>query len=148
MATPVLRAIEWDGTSWDDPSDEQLHDLLADMSLTWRFVVVQRLDLEPVGQHYMQVFLNDDLSYRVEYREGGPDRHFQARVPREHEVFAVEPVAEVLQDWARGGRAGVKLFPGPRGHRWKQRDEPRAARCAPFGPHSHSLIAAMTTVAS
>lgn len=69
MATPVLRAIEWDGTSWDDPSDEQLHDLLADMSLTWRFVVVQRLDLEPVGQHYMQVYLNDDLSYRVEYRE-------------------------------------------------------------------------------
>ncbi|MER5804919.1 hypothetical protein [Streptomyces mirabilis] len=78
MATPVLRAIEWDGTSWDDPSDEQLHDLLADMSLTWRFVVVQRLDLEPVGQHYMQVYLNDDLSYRVEYREGGPDRHFHA----------------------------------------------------------------------
>ncbi len=68
-----MRAIEWDGTSWDDPSDEHLHDLLADMSLTWRFVVVQRLDLEPVGQHYMQVYLNDDLSYRVEYREGGPD---------------------------------------------------------------------------
>lgn len=111
MAAPVLRAIEWDGTSWDDPSDEQLHDLLADMSLTWRFVVVQRLDLEPVGQHYMQVYLNDDLSYRVEYREGGPDRHFHARVPREHEVFAVEPVAEVLQDWARGRPGWRKALP-------------------------------------
>ncbi|WP_406841479.1 hypothetical protein ACICHK_41365 (plasmid) [Streptomyces sp. AHU1] len=40
MATPVLRAIEWDETPWDDPSDNQLHDLLADMSLTWRFAVL------------------------------------------------------------------------------------------------------------
>ncbi|MEU6669087.1 hypothetical protein [Streptomyces sp. NPDC046727] len=102
MSTPVLRAIEADGTSWDDPSEERLHDLLADMSLSWRFVVVRRLDLEPADQHYMQVFLNDDLSYQVEYREGGPDRHFQAWVPREHGAFAVEPVAEVLNAWAFG----------------------------------------------
>ncbi|MFD4612246.1 hypothetical protein ACFWOT_30080 [Streptomyces sp. NPDC058440] len=102
MAAPVLQAIEADGTTWDDPSEEQLHDLLADMSLRWRFVIVSRLDLEPVDQHYMQVYLNDDLSYQVEYRDGGPDRHFQAWVPREHEVFAVERVAEVLQGWAYG----------------------------------------------
>jgi hypothetical protein len=105
MATPVLRVTEADGTPWDDPSEEQLHDLLADMSLTWRFVIARRLDLEPADQHYMQVYLNDDLSYQVEYREGGPDKHFQAWVPRVHEVFAVEPVAKVLQDWAFG-RAG------------------------------------------
>ncbi|MFJ7496965.1 hypothetical protein ACIQZB_38675 [Streptomyces sp. NPDC097727] len=116
MTTPALRAIEWDGTAWDDPSEEKLHDLLADMSLTWRFVVVQRLDTEPVGQHYMQVYLNDDLSYQVEYREGGPDRHFQAHVPREHEVFAVEPVAEVLQGWAfarPGWREALSWAPWP-----------------------------------
>ncbi|GGS98039.1 MULTISPECIES: hypothetical protein [Streptomyces] len=102
MTAPVIRAIEWDGTAWDDPSAEQIHDLLADMSLTWRFVIVERLDREPVDQHYIQVYLNDDLSYRVEYREGGPDRHFQAHVPRENEAFAVEPVAEVVQAWAFG----------------------------------------------
>ncbi|AXG79733.1 hypothetical protein [Streptomyces paludis] len=102
MSVPMLRAIEWDGTSWDDPSEDKLHDLLADMSLTWRFVIVERHDLEPAGQHYMQVRLNDDLSYRVEYREGGPDRHFQAHVPCDHGAFAVEPVAVVLQDWAFG----------------------------------------------
>ncbi len=102
MATPVLQAVEADGTTWDHPSEEQLHDLLADMSLGSRFVVVQRLDLKPVDQHYMQVYLNDDLSYQVEYREGGPDKHFQTWVPRTHEVFAVEPVAEVLQAWAFG----------------------------------------------
>ncbi|MFF3782991.1 hypothetical protein [Streptomyces sp. NPDC001933] len=102
MATPVLQAVEADGTTWDDPSEEQLHDLLADMSLGCRFVIVRRLDLEPADQHYMQVYLNDDLSYQVEYREGGPDRHFQAWVPRGHELFAVKPVAEVLQGWACG----------------------------------------------
>lgn len=56
MAASVLRAIEWAGTSWDDLPDDQLHDLLADMSLTWRFVVVQWLDLEPAGQHYMPIY--------------------------------------------------------------------------------------------
>ncbi|MET7365900.1 hypothetical protein ABZS61_08715 [Streptomyces sp. NPDC005566] len=100
METRVLRAVEADGTAWDDPSEDQLHDLLADLSLAGRFVVVWRLDLESADQHYMQVFLNDDLSYQVEYREGGPDRHFQTWVPRGRGVFAVEPVAEVLQGWA------------------------------------------------
>lgn len=102
MRSPVLRATEADGTTWNDPSEEQLHDLLADMSLTWRYVVVVRLDLEPADQHYMQVHLNDDLSYQLEYREGGPERHFQAWAPRGHELFGVEPVARVLQDWACG----------------------------------------------
>ncbi|MFJ5829461.1 hypothetical protein [Streptomyces sp. NPDC093089] len=101
-ATPILQAVEADGATWDDPSEDQLHDLLADMSLSSRFVVVRRLDSEPVDQHYMQVFLNDDLSYQVEYREGGPDKHFQTWVPRGHGVFTVEPVAEVLQGWACG----------------------------------------------
>lgn len=102
MAVPVLQAIEADGTTWDDPSEDKLHDLLADMNLTWRFVVVARRDRKPADQHYMQVFLNDDLSYQVEYREGGPDRHLQAWMPRGHEVFGPEPVARVVQDWAFG----------------------------------------------
>ncbi|MEU3862517.1 hypothetical protein AB0F03_35175 [Streptomyces sp. NPDC028722] len=111
MAAPVLQAVEADGTTWDNPSEGQLYDLLADMSLSWRFVIVRRLDLEPADQHYMQVYLNDDLSYQVEYREGGADKHFQTWVPREHEVFAVEPVAEVLQNWAFGRVGWREAFP-------------------------------------
>ncbi|WP_189814935.1 hypothetical protein [Streptomyces olivaceoviridis] len=121
MTAPVIRAIEWDGTAWDDPSEDQVHDLLADMSLTWRFVIVERLGREPAGHHYMQVYLNDDLSYQVEYREGGPERHFQARVAREHEVFAVEPVAEVVQAWAferPGWREALPWVP------WRPSGEP------------------------
>ncbi|GAA4585958.1 hypothetical protein GCM10023194_30390 [Planotetraspora phitsanulokensis] len=124
----MVQAIEADGACWDDPSEEQLHDLLADMSLTWRFVIVRRLDLEPADQHYMQVYLNDDLSYQVEYREGGPDTHFQAWVPREHELFAVEPVAKVLQAWAYrrpGWREALAWVP------WSP-EEP----CARHHPHT------------
>jgi hypothetical protein len=100
MSHPVVRAIEWDGTTWEDPSEEVLGDLLADMNLSWRFVIVERLDREPEGQHYMQVYLNDDFSYQVEYREGGPDRHFQAHVPPQPGIIGCNPVARVLRAWA------------------------------------------------
>lgn len=70
MLKPLLRAVDAGGRTVDDPSEEALHDLLAEMSLSCRFVILHRLDLEPVDQHYLQVYLNDDLSYRVEYREG------------------------------------------------------------------------------
>ncbi|MCQ4208767.1 hypothetical protein [Streptomyces longispororuber] len=116
MTDPILRATEWNGTAWDDPSDEQVHDLLADMNLTHRHVVVARLDREPVDQHYIQVALNDDLSYQVEYRDGGPDRHFQAHVPCDGSPFAVEPVADVVAAWARdrpGWRDALPWRPWP-----------------------------------
>ncbi|MEW2511834.1 hypothetical protein [Streptomyces sp. NPDC046870] len=78
-AAPVIRAIEWDGTARDDPSEDQLHDPLADLIPTWRFVIVERLDREPAGHHCAQVCLHDGLSHQVEYRESGPDRHVPAR---------------------------------------------------------------------
>ncbi|WP_435123757.1 hypothetical protein [Micromonospora tulbaghiae] len=102
MAGPVVRASEAGGQVWDDPSETTLHDALADMNLSNPFVIVERLDLEPAGQHYMQVHLNDDLSYQVEYRDGGEDRHFQAHVPAQPEMIGVEPVAKILAAWASG----------------------------------------------
>jgi hypothetical protein len=102
MAVPVLRMTAASGRSLDDPTAEALHDFLANMNLRWPFVIVDRLDREPAGQHYMQVYLNDDLTYQVEYREGGEDQHFQAHIPRQHEIIGCEPVARILQDWAFG----------------------------------------------
>lgn len=102
MTAPELQAVDADGTTWDDPSEQQLHQLLAGLSLACRFVVLRRLDSEPADQYYMQVYLNDDLSYDVEYREGGSDRHFQAWVPHDGEALSVDTVAEVLQAWAFG----------------------------------------------
>lgn len=100
VTTPVVRVIEWSGKSWDGPSETALHDLLADLDLTHRHLVVERLDLEPAGQHFMRVHLNDDLSHHVEYRDG--ERRFQAQVPRQPDVIGVGPVAAVLADWAFG----------------------------------------------
>jgi hypothetical protein len=102
---PRIRAREWDGTTWDDPSAERLYDLIADMSLTFRFLVVERLDSPDSAQHYIQVHLNDDLSHTVEYREGGPDSHYTAHVPRRPEPWGVEPLVEVVVSWASGDGA-------------------------------------------
>lgn len=111
MAKPKLRAIEWDGKSWDDPSQTKLHDLLADLNMKFRFVIVERLSVKPLGQHYMQVYLNDDHSYQIEYREGGPERHFQAQIDPQPELAGVEPVARILQDWASGGNTWRTALP-------------------------------------
>ena len=120
MAKPKLRAIEWDGKTWDDPSATTLHDLLADMNLRFRFVIVERLSVKPLGQHYMQVYLNDDFSYQIEFREGGPDRHFQAQIDAQPEVVGVEPVARILQDWAVSGATWRTALPW---RPWRQNED-------------------------
>ena len=110
MTGPLLRAREWCGRTWDDPSEETLHALLADLNLTHRFVVVERLGRRPRGHHSMRVHLNDDLSYRVEYREGGADRHFWAHVPRPPEMLA-PPARRRDPGGLGGGAAGVARGP-------------------------------------
>ncbi|KAL2864331.1 uncharacterized protein BJX67DRAFT_383805 [Aspergillus lucknowensis] len=95
----------------DNPSPEQLHDLLADMNLTDNFVVVE--DTNSNGNYFIQVALDADPpygGYTVEYRDGGPDAHFQATVLRESDWGSVfdpgfERVVSVVCDWAAGGRS-------------------------------------------
>ncbi|NUT47239.1 MAG: hypothetical protein HOV94_07990 [Saccharothrix sp.] len=98
MTKPVVRVTEWSGESWNDPTEHALHDLLADLDLTNRHLVVERLDPGSSDPHSMRVRLNDDLSHEVEYR--GPEGRFQAQVPRQPDVIGVGPVAAVLADWA------------------------------------------------
>jgi hypothetical protein len=106
-----LRAITADGRELDNPSAVDLHDLLAEMNFRHAFLIVERPDLLPSGQHYMQVHMDRDIDpdkgrgYFVEYRDGGPDRHFRA-VARDDAPWdmvyspAFERVVKVLQDWA------------------------------------------------
>jgi hypothetical protein len=107
---PPLRAIAADGPVLDNPSAVNLHDLLAAMNFRYPFVIVERPDLLPSGQHYMQVHMDLDIDpekgrgYFVEYRDGSPDRHFRAVVrddsPWGSHSPAFERVVKVLQDWA------------------------------------------------
>jgi len=96
---PTFRAIDAGGRRVDDPSAEQIHDLLADLSLNVPFLILERLDREPIDQHYMQTHLCDDLSYQVEFRDGSEDRHFQAYVPRQPDLVGVQPVADLFSAW-------------------------------------------------
>ncbi|MFD5320669.1 hypothetical protein [Streptomyces sp. NPDC127098] len=98
--TRPIRARESDGTTWEAPTDEQLHDLIADLNLRHRFLIVERLASPDPQQHYIQVYLEDDLSHTVEHREGGPHAHYTARIPRDPTPWATEPVARVIASWA------------------------------------------------
>jgi hypothetical protein len=110
----------------DDPSEEQLHDLLADMNLSCNFVILERLGSSPVADYddFIQVMLNADPnygSYLVEYREGGPAAHFQTTVLRDSDWDSVldygfEEVVRVVCDWAAGNQAWRSALP------WKPLD--------------------------
>jgi len=104
MVYPRVRATEAGGRIVDDPSEEAIHDLLADLNLRHRFVIVERCDLEPVGQHYIQAYLNDDGSFQVEYREGSADQHYEAYFPPQPEIIGPGHLAKTMSDWAQGRR--------------------------------------------
>lgn len=108
MLLPRLRVTEANGDSWDDPSDEQLAALVGELTVEHRFLVVERHDRPGLWQHFFQAYLNDDLTYRVEHREGGPEAHFEARAPE------AKVVAEILVAWAAdedGWREAVSWQP-------------------------------------
>ncbi|MGP3927459.1 hypothetical protein [Streptomyces sp. 8N616] len=114
MTKPRLRAREWSGAVWDDPSEVQLHDLLADMNLLHRFVIVERLDVPDPSQHYMQVYLNDDKTSVIEYREGSADLHYRAVVSEPFAMGGCDIAASVLQGWAferEGWRGALAWVP-------------------------------------
>ncbi|WP_163506861.1 hypothetical protein [Fodinicola acaciae] len=76
MTEPALRASTSSGKTWDDPSEELILQLLDDMdSGEEYFVIIDRL---ATPQTYVQVGFAPTGEYQVEYRDGGPDRHFQA----------------------------------------------------------------------
>jgi hypothetical protein len=107
----VLRVITADGRMHDNPSEVEIHNLLADMNFLYPFLIVERPDLLPTGEHYIQVHMDLDIDpgegrgYLVEHRDGGPDRHFGA-ITRDDAPWdsafspAFEQVVKVMQDWA------------------------------------------------
>lgn len=96
-----IRATAWNGDTWDDPAEDILYDLLSELNLVHRFLVVERTESTDRGQHYIQVYLEDDGSCLVEYREGGPHAHFQARVPAPFAMHGHDIAAGVVKSWAR-----------------------------------------------
>jgi hypothetical protein len=94
MKLPTLRATEATGDSWDDPEEDRLRDLLLGLAADNRFLVVERHDRTSLWQHYMQAYLNDDGTYALEFREGGPQAHYR--------VATVKPdrAVEIVLRWS------------------------------------------------
>jgi hypothetical protein len=100
-----IQVTTFTGDILHNPDDDKLYDLLSEMSPN-HFVIVDSLDdLDKKGDYYMQVYLNDDMSCLMEYREGGPKTHFQALVPAPFEFYGHDTVTKVLLDWIRNGDA-------------------------------------------
>ena len=89
---PILRAVTESGTTWDDPSEDLLFELLSDLERGEEsFFVVKRLGVADV---YIQVLFQDDRQYLVERRDGGAPLHFAATCPDKRIVH------EILVKWA------------------------------------------------
>lgn len=70
------RASNERGEAIEGPTSEDIRTLLSGLTYANRFVIVERLDAEN-DEHYMQAYLKDNGTYRLEYREGAADTHFQ-----------------------------------------------------------------------
>ncbi|WP_329249276.1 hypothetical protein OG417_02845 [Actinoallomurus sp. NBC_01490] len=95
MGQWALRAETASGRSYDAPSEALLFRLLGELGPGNQFLVVDRVDV-PGGQHYMQVYREVDATYVIEYREGAPERHFEAVTTDLRTALAV------LIGWAAG----------------------------------------------
>lgn len=114
MSKSALRARVESGSTYDDPSKDLLLSLLTAIENGEEdFLVVERTS-DRSGQTYAQTALADDRRYVLEYRDGGPERHFQTYARDKHVVH------RVITGWAFG-------FPGWRDtlawHRWSPDDD-------------------------
>jgi hypothetical protein len=93
--SPRLRARTQAGVLHDHPSADLLRELLFGLGPGAGFLVVDRLD-PPDKDHFAQVRQAADGTWVIEYRDGGPERHYQATTTDS------SVVREVLIGWARG----------------------------------------------
>ncbi|QBR94344.1 hypothetical protein EXE57_05960 [Nocardioides euryhalodurans] len=75
-----LRATSESGDTLDHPSEDALFMMLVGVeSGESSYLIVDVLD-DDSGQTYAQTSRNDDGTYLVEYRDGGPDHHYGTTV--------------------------------------------------------------------
>lgn len=96
MTLSSVRLENSDGEVWTDPTEETLYNVLDGLVEPGAFVIVERT-ADPGEEVYAQAIVADDGSLTMEYRDGGPDRHYQATAPD------VTTARAVLAGWASGG---------------------------------------------
>lgn len=78
---PVLRATAESGDTIDDPSEDALFMMFEDIEAgESTYLIVDSLR-DSTNQTYAQTSRNEDGTYIVEYRDGGPERHYGTVAP-------------------------------------------------------------------
>ena len=91
---PALRVKTESGVVVDDPSTDDLHHLIDELTFNGGndFLSVSRMD-RGSAQYYIQVVQEDADRFALEYRDGGPDQHFQSL------AWSVDEVLRVVLAW-------------------------------------------------
>ncbi|MCB5170138.1 hypothetical protein LG634_35730 [Streptomyces bambusae] len=97
----MLHARDEHGRQVRNPGPTALSRMVANLGRGNAFVIVERVDEETVGDWYVQVWLRDDNTYQLEFRDGTTAEHHQTR------TISQEKVITALNGWAKG-RSGWK----------------------------------------
>ena len=74
--------------------------MVANLGRGNAFVIVERVDDEAAGDWYVQVWLRDDNTYQLEFRDGTAAEHYQTRtVSQEKVIVALSGWANECPDW-------------------------------------------------
>ncbi|MFI1279441.1 hypothetical protein ACH4U5_01525 [Streptomyces sp. NPDC020858] len=92
----MLRARDEHGRLVGNPKPSALSRMVANLGRGNAFVIVERVDDGADGDWYVQVWLRDDNTYQLEFREGTAAEHYQTRTISQDGVIAA------LSGWAEG----------------------------------------------
>ena len=91
--TPILRASNEVGDTYDDPSEDLLFELLAELGEGNSFLIVDRLEPGRT-ENFMQAVMDANGNFVLEYREGPKENHFSTT------INSMRAVHEVMTKWA------------------------------------------------
>ncbi|MFI6967094.1 hypothetical protein [Streptomyces sp. NPDC050255] len=92
----MLQARDEHGRRVGNPQPSALSRMVANLGRGNAFVIVERVDNEADGDWYVQVWLRDDNTYQLEFRDGTAAEHYQTRTVSQEKVIAA------LSGWAKG----------------------------------------------
>lgn len=90
----MLQARDEHGRRVRNPKGSAVSQMVANLGRGNAFVIVERVDDEVDGDWYVQVWLRDDNTYQLEFRDGTAAEHYQTRTISQEKVIAA------LSGWA------------------------------------------------
>ncbi|MDP5309974.1 hypothetical protein P8A21_03165 [Streptomyces poriferorum] len=92
----MLQARDEHGRRVGNPKTPALSRMVANLGRGNAFVIVERVDAEADSDWYVQVWLRDDNTYQLEFRDGTAAEHYQTRTISQDKVIAA------LSGWSEG----------------------------------------------